>query len=128
MQAGKKFPSSENRQYKSIPPLKVFPDKDVHHDTSRIGDTGLPIAELAWRYVHKQSLVRPEEVVRLPTQMRRLHEWYMKVAKEEQASLWLAHKKEHYFSENQIFIELEENFQLFNQYALDKAIVSCYCL
>jgi len=37
-------------------------------------------------------------------------------------------KKEHYLLEYQICIELEELFQLYNQDALDKSIVSCYCL
>ena len=108
----------------------MFPDKDVHNDSTgqRIGDSGHPMAELAWRYVHGQPLVRPEEVGRLPTQMQKLHDWYMQVAKEGRTSLWVAVKKEHYFNENQIYIELEENFQLFNQDALDKSLVSCYCL
>jgi hypothetical protein len=40
----------------------------------------------------------------------------------------VAVKKEHYFREDTINIELEELFQLYNQDALDKSIVSCYCL
>jgi len=42
--------------------------------------------------------------------------------------LMVAVKKEHYFREYQICIMLEEFFQLYNQDALDKSIVSCYCL
>jgi hypothetical protein len=34
-------------------------------------------------------------------------------------------KEEHYFKENEIWIELPKLFQLFNQDALDKSIVSC---
>jgi hypothetical protein len=37
-------------------------------------------------------------------------------------------KEEHYFYENEIIIELSEIFQIYNQAALDKSIVSCYCL
>ena len=37
-------------------------------------------------------------------------------------------KKEHYFREDEICINFEELFQLYNQDTLDKSIVSCYCL
>jgi hypothetical protein len=36
--------------------------------------------------------------------------------------------KEHYICDNDRCIELEELFQLYNQDALDKSIISCYCL
>ena len=37
-------------------------------------------------------------------------------------------KHEHYYHEKALAIEYPELFQLFNQDALDKSIVSCYCL
>jgi len=93
-----------------------------------IGGADIPKAELAWKFVPGNPLVRPEQVPHLPTQMRRLHEWYMKVVKDGRTMLMVAVKKEHYFIDNEICIELEELFQLYNQDALDKSIVSCYCL
>ena len=100
-----------------------MPDKEVHHDT------GLPISDqYAWRYVHGQSLVRPEAVKFLPTQLRLLHQWYMKAAKDGQDHLWVAYRKEHYFTDDAMYIPFSDIFQLFNQDAIDKALVSCYCL
>ena len=37
-------------------------------------------------------------------------------------------KKEHYYHEKALSIEYTELFQLYNQDALDKSIVGCYCL
>jgi len=131
---GKKVPQLGEQEQQSIPPLKVFPDKDVHKDSTGlsvaqvIGDTGFPMAEIAWKYVHGESLVRPEQVPKLTTQMRRLHEWYLKVAKGGQIMLMVALKEEHFFQEYDICIMLEELFQLYNQDALDKSLVTCYCL
>jgi hypothetical protein len=36
--------------------------------------------------------------------------------------------KEYYFREDEIHIEFLEFFQLMNQDALDKSLMSCYCL
>ena len=52
----------------------------------------------------------------------------MEVIKEGREMLMVAVKNEHYFREDLLCIELEELFQLYNQDALDKSIVSCYCL
>ena len=89
--SGKKVPQLGEQEIQSIPPLKVFPDKDVYNDIASdlgisvaqlIGDADIPKADLAWKFVLGQPLVRPEQVRHLPTQMRRLHEWYMEVIKE----------------------------------------------
>ena len=45
-----------------------------------------------------------------------------------QESLMVKVKEEHYFHETYLSAEYTELFQLFNQDALDKYIVSCYCL
>ena len=37
-------------------------------------------------------------------------------------------EEDHYFHKKALAIEYSELFQLFNQDALDKSIVSCYCL
>ena len=52
----------------------------------------------------------------------------MKSSKEGREMLMVAVKNEHYFREDELCIGLEELFQLYNQDALDKSIVSCYCL
>jgi hypothetical protein len=40
----------------------------------------IPSAKLAWKYVHEQPLVPPEQMQYLQTWMRQLHEWYTKEA------------------------------------------------
>jgi hypothetical protein len=52
----------------------------------------------------------------------------MKVAKGEREILLLKVSKEHFLGEDFIHIDFEELFQLFNQNALDKSLVSSYVL
>ncbi|KAK1631148.1 hypothetical protein QYE76_005463 [Lolium multiflorum] len=74
-------------------------------------------------------LVKPGELARLGTQMRRLHDWYLKACRRGDRYLTVYLRDEHYFrGVEEINLELEELFQLFNQDALDKAVISCYCL
>jgi hypothetical protein len=115
----------------------VLPDQDYTADFARdagmsvsqlLGNADIPMAEVAWKYEKGKPLVRPEKIPLLPTQMRKLHEWYLKVAKEGRQMLMVKVRIEHYFREDEIHIDIEEFFQLFNQDALDKSLVSCYCL
>ena len=81
------------------------------------------------KYVRGQPLVKPEEVKKLPTRMYELHDWYMKITKSSnRESLMVKVKEEYYFHKLALAVEYSELFQLFNQDALDKALVSCYCL
>ena len=53
----------------------------------------------------------------------------MKASKEGTTMLMVAVKDEHYFrGAEEMYIEFEEIFQLYQQDALDKSVVSCYCL
>jgi hypothetical protein len=136
---GKTIPQLGEQKNQSCPPLNVFSDIDYDpevaaHDlgftlAQYLGQVEFPTADLAYRYQHGKPLVRPEEVRLLPTQMRRLHEWYMEASKEGSNWLMVGIRDEHYFSGNdEINIEFDELFQLYNQDAIDKSIVSCYCL
>ena len=61
--------------------------------------------------------------------MRRLHKWYMQASSEGQNRILMGFRNEHYgHGDHEIMIEFDELFQLFNQDAIDKAIVSAYCL
>jgi hypothetical protein len=88
----------------SIPPLKVSTaDKPVITDAARemarevgvtieqlLGIEDLPMIEekeLAWKYVPGNPLVKPEEVLLLSMEMRRLHDWYLREIKVERESL-----------------------------------------
>jgi hypothetical protein len=85
--------------------------------------------EIKRQYVRGQPLVEPDEVRNLPTRMYELHEWYMNITKiSNRESLMVNVKKDHYYHEKAGAVEYSELFQLYNQDALDKSIVSCYCL
>jgi len=135
--SGKTVPQLGEQEKQSIPPLQVLPLLPEYEVIAKsmgmtvdqlLGKEDIPKADLAWKFVLGQPLVRPERVPLLPTQMRRLHEWYMEVTKTGRSMLMVKFKNEHYFREGELIIELEELFQLYNQDALDKSIVSCYCL
>ena len=86
-------------------------------------------SEKAWQYIRGKLLVHTDKVKDLPTRMYQLHQWYMNITKiSNRESLMVNVKEEHYFHEKAVSVEYLELFQLFNQDALDKSIVSCYCL
>jgi hypothetical protein len=88
-----------------------------------------PTAQVVNKYRYGSDLVKPGELARLGTQMRRLHDWYLKACRRCESYITVYLRDEHYFrGEDEINLELEELFQLFNQDALDKAVISCYCL
>ena len=81
------------------------------------------------KYVRGQPLVKPEEVKNLPTRMYELHQWYMDITKNSnRESLMVNVRKDHYYHEKVVSVEYSELFQLFNQDAIDKSLVSCYYL
>ena len=86
------------------------------------------VNQLARKFVKGEPLVSKDEEKLLSMQMRNLHQWYVREIKLGRESLMVKVKREHYFHENDVWIENEELFQLFNQKALDKSLVSCYCL
>jgi hypothetical protein len=88
-----------------------------------------PMAEVTYTYTYGQTLVRPDQLPHLGTQMRKLHEWYMQACRDSKILLTVGIRDEHYFRGNEeLNIDFEELFQLFNQDALDKALISCYCM
>ena len=85
--------------------------------------------EIKRKYVRGQPLVEPDKVKNLPTRMYELHQWYMNITKiSDRLSLMVNVKQDHYYHEKAVSVEYLELFQLYNQDALDKSIVSCYCL
>ena len=90
---------------------------------------GITEEEIKRKYVRGQPLVEPEDVNKLPTRMYELHQWYMVITKRsDRESLMVYVKKDHYYHEKVVSVEYLELFQLYNQDALNKYIVSCYCL
>ena len=85
--------------------------------------------EIKRKYIRAKPLVKPDEVKKLPTRMYELHQWYMDIIKRsDRESLMVYVKKYDYYHGKAVAVEYSELFQLYNQDALDKSIVSCYCL
>ena len=90
---------------------------------------GITEEEVKYQYGHGKPLVKPDNVKLLPMRMHELHMWYMqKTANTNEESLMVKVMEEHYFHAKDLWVEFQELFQLFNQDALDKSLVSCYCL
>jgi hypothetical protein len=102
----------------------VFDTKAVQ--SSRQNTTDYPIAEVAYKFVQGEDLV--ENVRLLSTSMRNLHIWYTNATKKGIEAIMVRVKDEHYFQEYSVSVEFCELFQLYNLRALDKSIISCYCL
>ena len=84
--------------------------------------------QLKRKYARGEPLDKPEEIKHLSLRMYKLHEWYLREAKYRSRVPHGENQPEHYFHEKAIWVEFQEQFQLFNQDTLDKSIVSCYCL
>jgi hypothetical protein len=94
-----------------------------------LGGAELPKAPLARQYVYGQPLVDAEKLREMPTMMRKFHDWYIKTSKRgEQTMLMAKVASDYYFREDKIHIEFLEFFQFMNLDALDKSLMSCYCL
>ena len=89
-----------------------------------------PIAPVVrWPFKAGTSLVPPEIMPLLPTQMRRLHDLYMKAMAD---LIWMQGAKftdeDFLREEGIIWINWEEVYQLYHQDALDISIVSLWLL
>ncbi|KAK1629315.1 hypothetical protein QYE76_003630 [Lolium multiflorum] len=149
---GKPVPQLGN-QKNSCPPLQVYPDVTACFDPEMVrlykdeaDAVGMSIPEylsridaefltstgddvqIAYQYKYGQPLVRAEELPNLSTQLRRLHNWYMEKCKDGKNWIMVAITDEHYGRNDVMNIEFCELFQLFNQDALDKSLLSAYCL
>jgi hypothetical protein len=61
--------------------------------------------------------------------MRRLHKWYMEASAESKNWIYAGYKHHHYdHGDGFLLIKFLELFQFYQQDALDKIIVSAYCL
>ena len=96
-----------------------MPD-DVHFDSLGVD----------YKYWYGYPLVKPDYPP-LTTMMRRLHEWYMDFCKSSGIdNLMLKVKEDEHdlVGITELCVPFEELFQLYNQMAIDKIIVTCYCL
>jgi hypothetical protein len=88
----------------------------------------VPRADIARKFVYGADLVSKERLHKLPTHMRNLHQWYLNACKENTSFIVADIPGDYYFRREQIHMEMNELWQLFNLDALDKSLMSCYCL
>jgi hypothetical protein len=80
-------------------------------------------------YLYGQSLVNPKYYSPLGTQMFLLNKCFLKVSDNDEAAWNVARvRPEHYLGYDVVHIEFNELYQLLNRDALDKSLVSCWCL
>ena len=93
-------------------------------------DDVLPKAVPVRLYTVGEYLVTRAEWLELPTHMRALHDWYMDEIRHNPDRKWIVMDvaPEYYFKKDEIHIEFNELFQLYHFDAIDKTLMSCYCL
>lgn len=132
-----------------ISPLKVTTDKGSTRaaNTDKLAyrakfaaEAGMSLSQLdadelptflhvdKWTWEYGKSLVPRDQIEFLPTQLRRLHDWYMDVTKEGRLVLVVQVTEEHHTGKDEINVYLEELYQLYQLDSLDLSIVSTYCL
>ena len=134
-QRGKKLPSSANKHNNLAPPLNVSNAPGTVVVYGKLEDY-LPDEQLPnflevdeQRYEYGKPLVKDEKS--MTTMIRRFHNWYMETCRESEGanSLYLHIKEEHdLVGTDLLCVPFEEFFAFFNQKALDKLTVFCYCL
>ena len=126
---GKRVAQLGEQEAQSIAPLIVPSEaREIEHGEVVIGDTGYPIMEVTPSYQFELGLPLVENPSALTTQLYKLHNWYMAAAKEGSTYLMAGVKEQHFFREYAVQVEFSELFQMYNQLALDKSILSLYCL
>jgi hypothetical protein len=80
------------------------------------------------KFVMGGPLVTKERLEDLPTNMRYLHAWYMNEAKNGRITIVACVPREYYGHPEEIHVDFDELFQMYNCDALDKSLMSCYCL
>ena len=134
----KQVPQLGEQKVQSVAPLKVQTDKSPNVGTNvpvtdymddDAFDALFPKStEIARKFVYGKDLLPADEMVRLAYQMRRLHEWYMKVAKDKLLVFYVTYRADQFLINNDICVKIKELWQLFNRRALNATIMSCYVL
>ena len=141
----KAFKADVNREFQSIDPRAIAAAKEmgITLEEAKItaaewnmslsqmfGYEDTPFGDVVRNYVRGEPLVLHVEESQLSTYMRALHKWYLNETAKRDPIDWFSVdvRKEHHFKEYCINVQLSELFQLYNQRALDKSLLGCYCL
>ena len=76
-----------------------------------------------------EPLMWEELIPRLPTRMRELHAWYLKASAMKDV-MFRARVQDRHFNRgtDDIWIEFENLYDLYHQDALDKSVLSVFCM
>ena len=138
--SAKTVPQLGEQAKQSVPPLKVLSkEEQILADFMRT--TGLTREQILGApieahqgggqkpFVMGEPLIWPELIPLLPTRMRQFHEWYMKASADGTVALAARVRNEHFHrGVNDIIIDLDAFHLLFHQDALDKGLISCWCM
>ena len=91
-------------------------------------DDKLPKADVVPTYVPGKPLVSKQKLKQLPTQMRNLHEWYLREVKRDRIMIVAKVPQDYFFRAEEVHVDFSEFYQLYNFDALNKSLMSCYCL
>jgi hypothetical protein len=80
------------------------------------------------KWTYQGPLVSKERLEDLPTNMRYLQAWYMNEAKNGRIMIVVHVPREYYSRPEEIHVDFDGLFQMYNCDALDKSLMSCYCL
>jgi hypothetical protein len=80
------------------------------------------------KFVMGGPLVSKERLEELPTNRRYLHAWYMNETKNERIMIMASVPQEYYGRPEEIHVDFDKLFQMYNCDALDKSLMSCYFL
>jgi hypothetical protein len=102
----------------------------ILEDVLAFQDERFPKAVVALKpkFIMGGPLVSKERLEDLPTNMRYLHAWYMNEAKNGRIMIVARVLREYYGRPEEIHVDFDELFQMYNCDALDKSLMSCYCL
>ena len=81
-----------------------------------------------WKWEYEKPLLPPNQIELLPTKMRRLHEWYLRVTKKGRKVIPVKVTEDHFTGKDEAQIYLEELYMLYKIDALDLSLISTYCL
>jgi hypothetical protein len=80
------------------------------------------------KFVMGAPLVSKEKLEDLSTNMRYLHTLYLNEAKNGRIMIVARVPRKYYGRPEDIHVDFDELFQMYNCDALDKSLMSCYCL
>ena len=103
--------------------------KEAGITLSQLESEDIPISDqIVWKWEYGKPLLPPDQIEILPTQMRKLHDWYLKVTKVDRKMIVVKVTDERYIGRDEVQIYLEELSFLYKLDALDLSLVSTYCL